>query len=358
MPEPPSRCQTCQQGTAEGGLGEHEVPAARFRARQQSGELAAGRYQVATQVLTYASGRGRSSPDLVISSSEHPTDSWQVLDPWGSDHCPVLFDVPFPGFRQPEPKAQKRWAWHLADWAGFRAEVDAFSTKVLRWQDPHESANRFASAVKKAAKRHIGYCSNKARSKGWWSKPVAEAISARNNEARRQRSLASISTADATLLTDLRRRAKEAIDEAKRVQLEKLLSSSTSGNPKPMFDFLRRADGRGAKRAAVNLVSCAHVSSTYARSSELEPDLPTGRSSPRALGTLAGELYLLASRCCAPTTIKIVSGRTPPGVLTPHPPHPLTPPSAVTESLRRATLCACLLCRHATLLRYYLLKEI
>ena len=67
-------------------------------------------------------------------------------------------------------------------------------------------------------------------------------------------------------------------------------------------------------------VSCAHASSTYARSSELEPDLPTGRSRPRALGTLAGELYLLASRCCAPTTIKIVSGRTPPGVLTPSPP--------------------------------------
>ena len=221
-------------------------------------------------VLTYASGRGRSSPDLVISSSEHPTDSWQVLDPWGSDHCPVLFDVPFPGFRQPEPKAQKRWAWHLADWAGFRAEVDAFSTKVLRWQDPHESANRFASAVKKAAKRHIGYCSNKARSKGWWSKPVAEAISARNNEARRQRSLASISTADATLLTDLRRGAKEAIDEAKRVQLEKLLSSSTSGNPKPMFDFLRRADGRGAKRAAVNLsVDGVPLTSPYDKAKEL-----------------------------------------------------------------------------------------
>ena len=69
-------------------------------------------------------------------------------------------------------------------------------------------------------------------------------------------------------------------------------------------------------------VSCAHVSSTYARSSELEPGLPTGRSRPRALGTLAGELYLLASRCCAPTTIKIVSGRTPPGVLTPHPSPP------------------------------------
>ena len=66
-------------------------------------------------------------------------------------------------------------------------------------------------------------------------------------------------------------------------------------------------------------VSCAHVSSTYARSSELEPGLPTGRSRPRALGTLAGELYLLASRCCAPTTTRIVSGRTPPGVLTPHP---------------------------------------
>ena len=49
------------------------------------------------------------------------------------------------------------------------------------------------------------------------------------------------------------------------------------------------------------------------RSSALEPGLPTGRSRPRALGTLAGELYLLASRC-RPTTIKILSGRTPPGV--------------------------------------------
>ena len=82
-------------------------------------------------------------------------------------------------------------------------------------------------------------------------------------------------------------------------------------------------------------VSCAHVSSTYARSSELEPGLPTGRSRPRALGTLAGELYLLASRCCAPTTTKIVSGRTPPGVLTPHPtPHP-SPSEKFRPGLRR-----------------------
>ena len=61
------------------------------------------------------------------------------------------------------------------------------------------------------------------------------------------------------------------------------------------------------------------------------------------MGTLAGELYLLASRCCAPTTTKIVSGRTPLGVLTPHPltPHPSAESAADAESVLDWTGLGC-----------------
>ena len=202
---------------------------------------------------TYQSAQTRTSPDLVISSTVHPA-TWRVLNPWGSDHRPVSFFVPFEGFRPSEPPPRDRWAWHFADWASYRAEVGDFAKKVLRWDDPHESADCFARAMKNAAEKHIGYCGTSRRAKGWWSKPVADAIKARNAEANRQRRLPDISPADAAALKALRHRARDEIGKAKREQLEKIIAASSHGNPKPVFDFLKRADGRARTTPICNLV--------------------------------------------------------------------------------------------------------
>eukprot|EP00754_Rhynchopus_humris_P031433 Rhum_TRINITY_DN15338_c10_g1::Rhum_TRINITY_DN15338_c10_g1_i2::g.149838::m.149838 len=195
------------------------------------------------KVCTFQSAQTRTSPDLVISSADHAA-SWKVLDPWGSDHLPMSFRLPFEGFRPPEPPPRDRWAWHFADWASYRAEVSAYAKKALRRTDPHESAHMFSKAMKDAAERHIGYCGTSRHAKGWWSKPVADAIKARNAEANRQRRLPNISAADAATLKTLRHRARAELGKAKREQLEKIIAASTFGNPKPVFDFLKRADGR------------------------------------------------------------------------------------------------------------------
>eukprot|EP00754_Rhynchopus_humris_P032393 Rhum_TRINITY_DN15404_c1_g1::Rhum_TRINITY_DN15404_c1_g1_i1::g.155166::m.155166 len=201
---------------------------------------------------TFSSGQHRSSPDLVIASSTHKPD-WHVLDCWGSDHRPVQFTIPFRGYMQRDPPPRDRWAWHFADWTGYRDEVGAFARKVLKRSDPYETANCFASAMKKAAERHIGYCSSSNRAKGWWTAPVAAAIKARNKEANRQRQLPQISAADSETLKSLRMAARAAIDKAKREKLEKIIAASKHGNPKPVFDFLRRADGRALRSPSCNL---------------------------------------------------------------------------------------------------------
>ena len=201
---------------------------------------------------TFASGEQRSSPDLVISSTAHEP-KWRVLNCWGSDHRPVQFTIPFRGHLPREPPPRDRWAWHFADWTGYRAEVGSFARKVLRWSDPHESANSFASAMKRAAERHIGYCGSSRRAKGWWTAPVSAAIKARNTEANRQRRLPQVSAADAATLRSLRMAVRVEIDKAKREKLEKIIAASIHGNPKPVFDFLRRADGRAQRSPTCNL---------------------------------------------------------------------------------------------------------
>ena len=222
---------------------------------------------------TRLSAQKRSSPDLVIASSEHAR-SWKVLESWGSDHLPVLFHVPFPGLRTLEQKPKFRWAFHLADWDGFRADTEAFSRKVLGWRDPHESAQRLASAIHKAAERHIGHCSNSRKAKGWWTQDTADALSRRNDEIARQRTLTSLSQADADCLKDLRSKAKDAIGTAKRAQLEKLLASASS-NTKPIYDFLRRSDGLACTTSACKLAD----------------DDGSPVSDPRTKANMLGEYY-------------------------------------------------------------------
>ena len=134
--------------------------------------------------------------------------------------------------------------WHLADWDGYVKDVEAFAKKVPKWKDPHESASKYVSAIKKAAMRHVGMCSTSKKARnGWWTAEVAEVIARRNAECARQRTLTTISAADAVSLLTLKREARAAVRDAKRSGLEKLLANAT-GNPRPIYDYLRRTDGR------------------------------------------------------------------------------------------------------------------
>ena len=193
---------------------------------------------------TRVSGLYRSSPDLVIAPSHIPT-KWRVLEsPWGSDHLPVSFDVPFLGLRPQDPPPQPHWAWHLADWPSFAATMEKFATKVVKWSDPHESAAKFAAAIVSAGEKHVGRCRSSKKSKGWWTAEVSEAICRRNDEARRQRNLPALTDDDVAHLKSLQKRASDAVTNAKRGSLERLLETTSGGNTKAVYSFLRKADGR------------------------------------------------------------------------------------------------------------------
>eukprot|EP00754_Rhynchopus_humris_P033788 Rhum_TRINITY_DN15480_c2_g5::Rhum_TRINITY_DN15480_c2_g5_i3::g.158876::m.158876 len=195
--------------------------------------------------FTRSCGRYRSSPDLVIAPSNIPT-RWRVLDsPWGSDHLAVSFDIPFLGLRPPEPPPKPHWAWHLADWPSFAATMEKFATKVVKWTDPQESAAKFAAAIVSAGERHVGRCRSTKKSKGWWTADVADAICRRNDEARRQRKQPDLTDEDVVRLKGLRKEASDAISAAKLDNLRRLIDdTTTNGNPKAVFSFLRKADGR------------------------------------------------------------------------------------------------------------------
>jgi len=97
-----------------------------------------------------------SSPDVVISSSSLTIANLRVLPPFGSDHAPILLDIPAPNTNKPEKQTTKHFDYTKADWTSYQADI----TKSLQEsrepeteQDVYDIIDHITSAIDQATKK-------------------------------------------------------------------------------------------------------------------------------------------------------------------------------------------------------------
>lgn len=99
-----------------------------------------------------------SSPDVVISFSSLTIANLRVLPPFGSDHAPILLDIPAPNTNKPEKQIIKHFDYTNADWTLYQADI----TKSLQEsrepeteQDVYDIIDHLTFAIHQATKNNI-----------------------------------------------------------------------------------------------------------------------------------------------------------------------------------------------------------
>ena len=103
-----------------------------------------------THTRTNPATGGHSSPDFTICSGDIAEDirtSWKTGEDVGSDHLPIIWDLPHKRARQARP--QPKWCYKKADWNAFR---DALSTMKPEGRNLEEENSNFLKSLLRAAK--------------------------------------------------------------------------------------------------------------------------------------------------------------------------------------------------------------
>eukprot|EP00660_Eupelagonema_oceanica_P019565 gene19565-biopygen23184 len=193
----------------------------------------------------------RTSPDVTVVPAERfQRARWTVLPCAGSDHSPILTELPLgtDPVRTPGP-GRVRWAWDRADWKAFQAR-----TEGLLGAQPgsgaeasaHHLNDRFTKAVMRAAKEAIPTAGGRRRtqpSKPWWSKEIAELVALRQ-EARKKAARTG-AREDISRWNYLCRTSSEAIRTAKREKWGEFVDSlDMRTDPTKIHNAIKTMDGR------------------------------------------------------------------------------------------------------------------
>eukprot|EP00660_Eupelagonema_oceanica_P019194 gene19194-biopygen22576 len=143
---------------------------------------------LSTGEATRLGSTGASAPDLTVGPARLAGATWRALpDVGGSDHTPILVDVPMAHPPVRPQRQRERWAWPKADWSKYRntteeklMDFEKSSTKATPTEKNQELTRTLLSAANAAVPKGRGRPSPKA----WWSNDVEQAVK-RRAEARR-----------------------------------------------------------------------------------------------------------------------------------------------------------------------------
>ena len=130
---------------------------------------------------------GLSAPDLtVVHHSWVPASDWQVLDPLGSDHNPIVFELRLNWSSLSEAPAVLRWNWRGADWPAFQLRVEEGVAHLPIGSGARltEMVASLTEVIVEAARTHVGMVRPARRSGNSLTPDLREAIRLRNSLGR------------------------------------------------------------------------------------------------------------------------------------------------------------------------------
>ena len=126
---------------------------------------------------------GRSAPDVSLITGDIAIGSeWAVGDSMGSDHLPLLIDIPTNSENVPA-KAKSRFNYKKANWQRFKESLDALTAD---WEGEaenmttHNLNKHLTEAIMKAARLSIPYGNGTKKRHPWWNETCEEAVKKRN----------------------------------------------------------------------------------------------------------------------------------------------------------------------------------
>ena len=249
--------------------------------------------------LLHRSSGNRSSPDISLAPSSLALScSWQVLQDLGSDHLPILLEVPL----KPVSHLNERpsnFNFNKARWDEFSAYFDTHcpSPEDISLLSLSAAAALFTSVALGAAKASIPFGRLKRQPQAWWSSEVQLAV----DERRRAFATAHLSEENRQAYISASRQASSVIAKAKTDAWHNTCSSlSPKTNPRSVYSLLRSIAGSSAISIEPSFPNCSspeQSASVYA--SYLKSHFSV--SQPKALRSRAkGYLYDLRHSHCPP----------------------------------------------------------
>ena len=217
--------------------------------------------------LLHRSTGNRSSPDISLAPTSLALScSWQVLQDLGSDHLPILLEVPLKPVSHTNGHPPS-FNFNKARWNEFSSFFDSHCPTPgdISALSLSAAAASFTSVALNAAKSSIPFGRVGRQPQAWWSSEVQAAV----DERRKRFATAHLSEEDRQAYISASRHASTVIAKAKTDAWHTTCSSlSPQQNPRSVYSLLRTVAGSSASATTEpnfpNCTSPKQSASTYA----------------------------------------------------------------------------------------------
>ena len=133
----------------------------------------------------WAGARGTAPDVTAVPAKWDGATDWHTEAPCGSDHRPILFEIPLPRVhsRSQPPRPPPRSNFAKADWPAYQEATERRLSALLQ-RLPHstvsDAAHEFTRILQRSSHQAIPHGNGRPNARAWWNEEVEQATATRN----------------------------------------------------------------------------------------------------------------------------------------------------------------------------------